>query len=205
MAVIYLYTANTHIRNAVKLPQQTLFFKFFSPPPIKRNDTVLLRRFKKIGEIEAFIPKEYWSLDVKLRLLDKNGNFTARYFGETKKRELATEAQVQEIIQAQMEERMKDPVFIARAMYYGSDLVGYILVTGTQNEAVLEMIAVEPKWRGKGVASAMIEEAMMQLSSQHVPYLCARSMRRNKSAMQMMRRSGFEWVRTEDYLLGRDL
>lgn len=104
-----------------------------------------------------------------------------------------------------LEERMKDPVFIARAMYHGSDFVGYILVTGTQNEAMLEMVCVEPKWRGRGVASAMIDEALMQLSSQRVGYLCARSVRRNKSAMQMMRRSGFNWVRTEEYLLGRDL
>ena len=104
-----------------------------------------------------------------------------------------------------LEERMKDPVFIARAMYHGSDFVGQILVTGSQNEAMLEMVCVEPKWRGRGVASAMIDEALMQLSSQRVGYLCARSMRRNKSAMQMMRRSGFDWVRTEEYLLGRDL
>ena len=104
-----------------------------------------------------------------------------------------------------LEERMKDPVFIARAMYYGSDFVGYILVTGTQNEAVLEMIAVEPKWRGKGVACAMIDEALMQLSSQRVPYLRANSMRRNKSAMQMFKRAGFEWIRTDCYLLGRDM
>ena len=104
-----------------------------------------------------------------------------------------------------LEERMKDPVFIARAMYQGSDFVGHILVTGSQNEAMLEMVCVEPKWRGRGVASAMIDEAVMQLASQQVGYLCARSVRRNKSAMQMMRRSGFEWVRTEEYLLGRDL
>ena len=104
-----------------------------------------------------------------------------------------------------LEERMKDPVFIARSMYYGSDFVGQILITGTQNEAVLEMICVEPKWRGKGVASAMIEEAMMQLSSQRVPYLRANSVRRNKSAMQMFKRSGFQWVRTDCYLLGRDM
>ena len=50
------------------------------------------------NEIRAFVPKESWSLDVKLRLLEKNGSFTARYHGETKKRELANEAQVQEII-----------------------------------------------------------------------------------------------------------
>ena len=104
-----------------------------------------------------------------------------------------------------LEERMKDPVFIARSMYYGSDYVGDMLVTGTQNEAILEMICVEPKWRGRGVASAMIDEALMQLSSQRVPYLLARAVRRNKSAMQLFKRSGFEWVRTECYLLGRDL
>ena len=104
-----------------------------------------------------------------------------------------------------LEERMKDPVFIARAMYNGSDFVGQMLVTGTQNEATLEMVCVEPKWRGRGVASAMIDEALMQLSSQHVAYLCARSVRRNKSAIQMFKRSGFDWVRTECYLLGRDL
>ena len=69
----------------------------------------------------------------------------------------------------------------------------------------MEMVCVEPKCRGRCVASAMIDEALMQLSSQRVGYLCARSMRRNKSAMQMMRRSGFDWVRTEEYLLGRDL
>ena len=64
---------------------------------------------------------------------------------------------------------------------------------------------MEPKWRGRGVASALVDEALMQLSSQHVPYLCARAVRRNQSAMQFFRRSGFDWVRTECYLLGRDL
>lgn len=104
-----------------------------------------------------------------------------------------------------LEERMKDPVFIARAMYYGSDFVGEMLVTGTQNEAVLEMVGVEPKWRGRGVASALIDEAAMQLSGQHVPVLRASAVRRNKSAMQMFKRCGFDWVRTDCYLLGRDL
>ena len=104
-----------------------------------------------------------------------------------------------------LEERMKEPVFIARAMYYGSDFVGQILVTGSQSEAVLEMVCVEPKWRGRGVASAMIDEALAQLSSQRVPYLRANAIRRNKSAMQMFKSCGFRWVRTDCYLLGRDL
>lgn len=104
-----------------------------------------------------------------------------------------------------LEERMKEPVFIARAVYQGSDFVGQMLVTGTQNEAVLEMVCVEPKWRGRGVASALIDDAVMQLASQNVPHLLARAVRRNKSAMALFKRAGFAWVRTECYLLGRDL
>ena len=61
------------------------------------------------------------------------------------------------------------------------------------------------EWRGKGVACAMIDEALSVLVAQHVPYLRANCVRRNKSAMQMFRRAGFEWVRTDCILLGRDM
>ena len=50
------------------------------------------------NEIRAFVPKEYWSLDVKLNLTEKPGSFIAHYHGDTKKRELENEAQVQGII-----------------------------------------------------------------------------------------------------------
>ena len=50
------------------------------------------------NEIRAFQPKEYWSLDVKLNLLEKPGSFTARYWGEEKKRELENEAETQAVI-----------------------------------------------------------------------------------------------------------
>lgn len=50
------------------------------------------------NEIRAFVPKEYWSLDVTLSRIGKSGVFTARYHGEDKKRELENEAQVQKII-----------------------------------------------------------------------------------------------------------
>ncbi len=49
-------------------------------------------------EIEAFVPQEYWTLDMRLRCLEKAGSFVARYYGESKKRELHTEAEVDEII-----------------------------------------------------------------------------------------------------------
>ncbi len=50
------------------------------------------------NEIRAFIPKEYWSLDVTLNRIGKTGSFVARYHGDTKKRELGSEAEVQKII-----------------------------------------------------------------------------------------------------------
>ena len=49
-------------------------------------------------EIEAFVPKEYWTLDVLLRCIEKAGSFTARYYGDGRKRELHNEAEVDEII-----------------------------------------------------------------------------------------------------------
>ncbi len=50
------------------------------------------------NEIRAFVPKEYWSLDVALERIGKPGSFTAHYHGETKKRELENEQQVQQVI-----------------------------------------------------------------------------------------------------------
>ena len=50
------------------------------------------------NEIRAFQPKEYWSLDVQLKLLEKSGSFTASYYGDTKKRELQNEQQVDAVI-----------------------------------------------------------------------------------------------------------
>ena len=49
-------------------------------------------------EIENFKPKEFWTLDVTLRCLDKPGSFTARYYGDGKKRELHTEEETDRII-----------------------------------------------------------------------------------------------------------
>ncbi len=50
------------------------------------------------NEIRAFIPKEYWSLDVTLDRIAKPGSFVAHYFGESKKRELENEVQVDAVI-----------------------------------------------------------------------------------------------------------
>ena len=50
------------------------------------------------NEIRAFIPREYWSLDVTLDRIGKPGSFVAHYHGEEKKRELENELQVDEVI-----------------------------------------------------------------------------------------------------------
>ncbi len=43
------------------------------------------------NEIRAFVPREYWTLDVSLERIGKPGAFVARYWGEDKKRELENE------------------------------------------------------------------------------------------------------------------
>ena len=50
------------------------------------------------NEIRAFVPREYWSLDVNLFRIGKPGNFVAHYWGEDKKRELENEEQTQAVI-----------------------------------------------------------------------------------------------------------
>ena len=50
------------------------------------------------NEIRAFVPKEYWSLEVLLNRIGKAGSFKAHYHGDTKKRELGSQEQVQKII-----------------------------------------------------------------------------------------------------------
>ena len=50
------------------------------------------------NEIRAFVPQEYWTLDVLLDRVGKPGSFTAHYYGSPKKQDLTSEADVQRII-----------------------------------------------------------------------------------------------------------
>ncbi len=50
------------------------------------------------NEIRAFVPKEYWTLDVMLHRISKSGSFQAHYFGSEKKIELENSSQVDAII-----------------------------------------------------------------------------------------------------------
>ncbi len=50
------------------------------------------------NEIRAFQPQEYWTLDVNLSRVGRPGSFTAHYYGDPKKRELASEQDVQQVL-----------------------------------------------------------------------------------------------------------
>ena len=50
------------------------------------------------NEIRAFQPREYWTLDVRLDRVGKPGSFTARYYGDSKKRELENRQQADAVI-----------------------------------------------------------------------------------------------------------
>ena len=50
------------------------------------------------NEIRAFQPQEYWTLDVNLSRVGKSGSFTAHYYGDPQKRELASEQDVQAVL-----------------------------------------------------------------------------------------------------------
>lgn len=50
------------------------------------------------NEIRAFIPREYWSLDVMLNRQGKPGSFTAHYYGSPKKQDLENEDMVNAVI-----------------------------------------------------------------------------------------------------------
>ncbi len=50
------------------------------------------------NEIRDFQPREYWTLDVRLDRIGKPGSFTARYYGDSKKRELENRQQADAVI-----------------------------------------------------------------------------------------------------------
>ena len=50
------------------------------------------------NEIRAFVPQEYWSLDVDLARVGKPGSFVAHYYGDPKKKELPNRETVDEVL-----------------------------------------------------------------------------------------------------------
>ena len=57
------------------------------------------------NEIRAFVPQEYWTIDVTLNRVGKPGSFTARFYGDPKKRDLSSEDEVQSVLATLEDER----------------------------------------------------------------------------------------------------
>jgi DNA topoisomerase-1 len=51
-------------------------------------------------EIKAFVPEEYWLLDVVLECIGKPGSFTARFHGAAKKQELKSKEELDKVVEA---------------------------------------------------------------------------------------------------------
>ena len=52
------------------------------------------------NEIRAFEPQEYWTIDVDLERVGKAGSFTARFYGDPKKRELQSGVEVEAVLRS---------------------------------------------------------------------------------------------------------
>ena len=52
------------------------------------------------NEIRAFVPQEYWTIDVLLARVGKPGSFTARFYGDPKKRELSNAEEVADVLKS---------------------------------------------------------------------------------------------------------
>lgn len=50
------------------------------------------------NEIRAFVPQEYWTLDVQLSRVGKSGGFTAHYYGDPKKKDLSSLDDVEKVL-----------------------------------------------------------------------------------------------------------
>ena len=62
-------------------------------------------------EIRAFVPEEYWLLDVLLACIGKDGSFTARFYGRPKKQELGSKEELDQVINA-----VKDAPFYIKSV-----------------------------------------------------------------------------------------
>ena len=51
-------------------------------------------------EIRQFVPQEYWTIDVTLDRVEKPGSFTARFYGDPKKRELSSGEEVADVLKS---------------------------------------------------------------------------------------------------------
>lgn len=95
--------------------------------------------------------------------------------------------------------------FSAYAVYSGDELCGEIVTYGTGSEAIIQTLYTTSQWRRHGVAKALFGHARTNLLKRGVQTVYMKAWRRNRRAMTCLQRLGFEWLRTDRILLGRDM
>ena len=105
------------------------------------------------NEIRAFVPKEYWTLEVQLARKDKPGVFTARYFGSPKKRELDNEAQAL-AVEADIAGKLFDVTSVKRAQKKRSAAPPF--TTSTLQQEASRKLNMTPK-RTMAIAQQLYE------------------------------------------------
>ena len=105
-----------------------------------------------------------------------------------------------EAVQAQM---TAHPDFFLGA-YEGDQLVGVVVLTSDSRKGWINRLAVDPNFRRKGVAKALIKESEKTLRKHGLRIFCALIEDYNKSSMQLFKKCGYKEHRDIIYFSKRD-
>ncbi len=104
-----------------------------------------------------------------------------------------------------MQEAIELPYFLACGVYSGKDCLGEILLTGSDGEAVLEMLYVVPAWRRHHIGTAMLLHAKDILIQRGAVSMRVKAQRSNHAAIAMMQTQRFDWLDTVQVCPGMDI
>lgn len=88
------------------------------------------------------------------------------------------------------------PYFIACGVYSGGECIGEAMATGSDGEAVLEMLYTMPAWRRHHVATALMLHIKEQLSKRGAVNMRVQASRSNAPAMGILENLRFKWLYT---------
>ena len=105
-----------------------------------------------------------------------------------------------EAVQAQM---VANPDFFLGA-YEDDRLVGVVVATSDGRKGWINRLAVDPDFRGRGVAEALIAESEKTLRKHGLEIFCALIEDYNTSSMQLFKKCGYKEHRDIVYFSKRD-
>lgn len=100
-------------------------------------------------------------------------------------------------------EMKADPDFFLGA-YEDDKLVGLVVLSCDGRKGWLNRLAVDPEYRGRGIAEALIGESEKVLSKRGVRIFCALIEDRNEASLRLFRKCGYVEHRDIFYFSKRD-